>query len=48
MIEKILIPQILATIPKTTIMKKIIANTTKTSLANGIKAEAPNVITVVQ
>ena len=49
MIEKILIPTILATIPNTTITKKTIANTTTTSnLNNGINAEAPKVITVVQ
>ena len=42
MIEKILIPTILATIPNTTITKKTIANTTTTNnLNNGINAEAP-------
>ena len=49
MIEKILIPQILATIPRTTIIKNTIANTTtNTNFNNGIKADAPKVITVVQ
>ena len=42
MIEKILIPQILATIPRTTIIKNTIANTTtNTNFNNGIKADAP-------
>ena len=49
MIEKILIPQILATIPRTTIIKNTIANTTtNTNFNNGIKADAQKVITVVQ
>ena len=42
-------PHILATIPNTTTMKKTIAKTTtNTSLSNGSKADAPNVIIVVQ
>lgn len=48
MIEKILTPTILATMPNTTTTKKIIAKTTTTNnFNNGIKADAPNVITVV-
>ena len=47
MIEKIP-PTILATMPNTTTTKKIIAKTTTTNnFNNGIKADAPNVITVV-
>src|SRR5699024_10544293 len=48
-IEKILIPHNLATIPNTTIIKNIIAPiTTNSNFNNGINAEAPKVIIVVQ
>ena len=44
-----LIPQILATMPKTTTIKNIIApTTTANSLTNGINADNPNVIIVTQ